>query len=347
MRVAILTVQVPFVRGGAEAHAFNLRQAIRDRGVEAEIVAIPFCSHPPGLIVDQILACQLLDLSESCGTPIDRTIGLKFPAYTIPHHHKVMWILHQHRSAYDLWEQPGGDLHPHPDGADITRLVRHADAASIPQDRPVFVSSRVVGERLQRFSDVAGTILHHPPPDAQHYKCLTDDAFLLVPGRINALKRQELMIRALAHTRRRIRVVFIGAPDEAGAMQALGELSRDLPPGSVEWRGQVPLAEKLLLYGSCRAVASIPSDEDYGYVALEAMLASKPVLTCSDSGGPLDFVRDGQTGTVCAPEPTAIARAIDRLWENPTRTRSMGRAGRAHYDALNLSWDHVVATLLA
>ena len=34
-------------------------------------------------------------------------------------------------------------------------------------------------------------------------------------------------------------------------------------------------------------------DEDYGYVTLEAMLSSKPVITCADSGGPLEFVVDG------------------------------------------------------
>ena len=33
-----------------------------------------------------------------------------------------------------------------------------------------------------------------------------------------------------------------------------------------------------------------PLDEDYGYVTLEAMLAAKPVITCTDSGGPLEFV---------------------------------------------------------
>ena len=31
-------------------------------------------------------------------------------------------------------------------------------------------------------------------------------------------------------------------------------------------------------------------DEDYGYITLEAFFAGKPVITHTDSGGPLEFV---------------------------------------------------------
>ena len=42
MRILIATVQVPFIRGGAEIHAEGLRDALRNAGHEAEILAIPF-----------------------------------------------------------------------------------------------------------------------------------------------------------------------------------------------------------------------------------------------------------------------------------------------------------------
>ena len=44
-----------------------------------------------------------------------------------------------------------------------------------------------------------------------------------------------------------------------------------------------------------------PFDEDFGYVTLEAFLARKPVITCTDSGGPNEFVVDGVNGCVCGP----------------------------------------------
>jgi glycosyltransferase involved in cell wall biosynthesis len=89
-----------------------------------------------------------------------------------------------------------------------------------------------------------------------------------------------------------------------------------------------------------------PFDEDYGYITLEAMLSSKAVITCSDSGGPLEFVEESETGFVVEPEPEQIAERIDYLYSNPSKARDMGRAGRAAYATKNISWEHVASQLL-
>jgi glycosyltransferase involved in cell wall biosynthesis len=88
-----------------------------------------------------------------------------------------------------------------------------------------------------------------------------------------------------------------------------------------------------------------PVDEDYGYVTLEAMLASKPVITCSDSGGPLEFVRDGETGLVAEPTAAALAAAMDRVWASRAVAAQWGEAGRGLYDQQDISWARVVSTL--
>lgn len=346
MRVGILTDQVPFIRGGAEAHADSLCQALRDRGCEAEIISVPFSWYPPQLIPDQIVACQLLDIEESCGVRIDRTIGLKFPAYTVPHANKVMWVLHQHRSAYDLWNRVPGDLHPHPSGKEVAKLIRDVDLVALPQARRIYANSKTVADRLSSFCGIDSIPLYHPPPQAEQFAWIEDGDFLLSPGRINALKRQDLVVRASALLQTPVKIVFIGAADERAYNQRL----RALPESSsdrIHWLGQVSSAEKLKLYGSCLGVLATPLDEDYGYVALEAMLSSKPVLTCTDSGGPLEFVVPGETGTICAPDPQSLAEAMDALWRDRARSRLQGKRGRARYDGLGLSWDHVVTTLLA
>jgi len=89
-----------------------------------------------------------------------------------------------------------------------------------------------------------------------------------------------------------------------------------------------------------------PQDEDYGYITLEAMLSSKPVITCSDSGGPLEFVKDGETGFVVEPDPVRIAEKIDWLYANKKKARAMGQAGRQAYQEKNINWNSVVDTLL-
>jgi len=104
--------------------------------------------------------------------------------------------------------------------------------------------------------------------------------------------------------------------------------------------------ERLDLYGNCLAVMFVPIDEDLGYVTLEAMLCAKAVLTASDSGGPLDFVEDGQTGCVRHPDIVQMAEAMDQLWSDRARTRAMGRAGHARYADMRLGWSRVLECLL-
>ena len=91
----------------------------------------------------------------------------------------------------------------------------------------------------------------------------------------------------------------------------------------------------------------MPFDEDYGYVTLEAMLSAKPVLTCTDSGGVLEFAEHGGTALVCEPDPEALAAQMDRLWNDRALAQRLGAAGRARYEALGIGWPQVVETLLA
>ena len=100
------------------------------------------------------------------------------------------------------------------------------------------------------------------------------------------------------------------------------------------------------LYAQALGVVFVPVDEDYGYVTLEAMLSSKPLITCIDSGGPLEFVIHNETGLVVEPSPAALAEAMDQLWKNRERAKIWGISARDHYESLNISWPNVVQTLL-
>ncbi len=347
MRVAIVTVQVPFVRGGAEMLAEGLQAAIQAAGHEADIVSIPFKWYPPAVLPEQVLACRLTDLTESLGRPIDRMIGVKFPAYLVPHPSKVLWLLHQHRSAYDLWDQRYGDLFPVPDGEAGMRFVRDTDTRLIPEAREVFTISRNVTQRLKHFCGIDSRPLYHPPPHADRYRSGEPGDYLLMPSRVNEIKRQGLVVEALFHTRHPVRVWFTGSPDSPGYHEVVQARSRALAPGRVAWLGQVSDERKLELFAHALGVVVPPFDEDYGYVTLEAMLSGRPVITCTDSGGPIEFIEHGRNGLVCAPDPEAIAEAMDALWEDRAFASRLGREGRAHYTDLNITWEHAVECLLA
>ncbi|HEY6245667.1 MAG TPA: glycosyltransferase family 4 protein [Pyrinomonadaceae bacterium] len=348
MRILITTVQVPFIRGGAEIHAEGLRNALCEFGHEAEILAIPFKWYPPERILDHMLACQLLDISEVAGTRVDLVIGLKFPSYLIPHPNKVLWILHQHRTAYELWDHPLSDLVYYPNGTEVRDVIRQADRKLIPRAKAIFANSRNVAERLKKFCGIDSTPLYHPPPNAERYYCSTVEDFLFFPSRLCIPKRQELVIEALAQTQNSVRVLFAGVSDQPSYANKLMSLARKFKVHDrVEWLGPISADEMRHRYANSIGVIYPPTDEDYGYVTLEAMLSSKPVVTCNDSGGPLEFVLDHKTGLITEPTPDALAAAFDLLWENRAEAKAWGEMGRVRYESFNLSWEHVVNKLLA
>lgn len=348
MRIVIATAQVPFIRGGAEILAEGLLHALRSQRHAAEIVAIPFKWYPPERILEQVLACRLLDLSESGGAPIDRVIGLKFPAYLIPHPHKVLWLLHQFRTAYDLWDHPFGDLDRYPNGPQVREAIQRIDQNLIPEAKAVFTISRNVSSRLWHYCGIDSVPLYHPPASAELFYGGPVEDYFFYPSRLASLKRQALVLQALAATRRPVRVRFAGLADEAHYGETLEMLARQLNvEHRVEWLGQVTEEEKRALYAHALGVIFPPVDEDYGYVTLEAMLAAKPLITCTDSGAPLEFVQHDVTGLIVKPSPQEIAMAMDRLWDDRSWAWAMGEAGKERYDNLNISWVAVAERLMA
>ena len=347
LRILIATVRVPFVNGGAEVLAEGLRRALMEAGHRAEIVTIPFKWYPAERILDHMLACRLLDLSETCGVPVDRLIGLKFPAYLIPHPRKVIWMIHQHRQAYDLWQHPLSDLHTYANGNDVRAAIHYADTELLPRIRGVFSISRNVTLRLKTYCEVIATPLYHPPQDAGRFYTRPAEGFLYFPSRIDSLKRQDLVLTALAQTRLPVKVYFTGSAQGTAFERKCVTLARKNGCADrVQWLGAVSEEKKRDLYARSLGVLFPPLDEDYGYVTLEGMLAQKPVITCTDSGGPLEFVVHHETGIVADPTPEALAAAMDGLWENRELARRWGEAGRQRYEDLHIDWGNVVEKLL-
>ena len=347
MRIVIATVQIPFVSGGAESHAAGLKAALEHEGHEADIVTVPFNPAVPERIADQMLACRLLDLTEIHGTRVDRLIGLKFPAYLIPHPNKVVWVLHQHRAAYDLWNYPFEDLSASPRGIIVRDAIRRADRL-LAEAKAVFANSKNIANRLGHFCGINATPLYHPPPHADEFFCAdTAEDYFFFPSRLSASKRQSLVLEALALTREKVRVRFAGVADSVEYGKRLKQLATKLGvEGRAEWLGYISEEEKRNHYARALAVIFPPVDEDYGYITLEAMLSSKAIVTCDDSGGPLEFVSPRKTGLVTKPTAAALAAALDELWRDRTLAAKLGRTGREAYERLGLSWSDVVKKLL-
>lgn len=343
MRVALASVQVPFIRGGAEALAYGLLRACRARGIEADLITLPFRFAPAAEVERGIAAWRAEDFCQLNGYTPDRVICLKFPTYHLQHPHKVAWLLHQHRAVYDLWDTPFGGSAKRPEDVCVRERVRATDDEALARMKGVYTIAGNVSRRLREYNGIESTPLYHPPPLAGRLYAGEPEPFVFVPSRLEGLKRQDLLIRAMARVKAPVVALLAGGGGQEPAMRRL--IAKHDLDDRVALLGEVDEATMLACYARCRAVFFGPRDEDYGYVTLEAMLAQKPVITCSDSGGPLEFVVDGETGLVVEPQPDAVAGAIERLARAPERAAGMGKAGLARYRDLNVSWDAVVETL--
>lgn len=70
-------------------------------------------------------------------------------------------------------------------------------------------------------------------------------------------------------------------------------------------------------------------DEHFGIVPIEAMAAYKPVIACN-SGGPVESIKNGETGFLCDPTPQKFASAMASLINDPQGAERMGREARRH-----------------
>lgn len=345
MRILICTTQVPFTRGGAESHVAGLQRALIEAGHQAETVALPFKWYPPSEIMRSAMAWRMLDLSAANGQTIDLVVGMKFPAYLVAHPNKVLWILHQHRSAYNLWGTQFDDLSTYPEGPQIREWIKHCDENFISEAKRVFANSRTVADRLKQYNNLESEVLYHPPPLADRLRAGEQRDYIFYPSRMEPQKRQELLIEAMKHVRAPVKAVFAGSPNDAKLYESL--IKQHGVTDRVCLRGFVSDDELIDLYAHALGVCYFPFDEDYGYVTLQSMLAAKPVIVPTDGGGATEFVEDGVTGSIVAPHPKAIAETIDQLHADRESARRLGEQARDKIASAHLSWENVVEKILS
>lgn len=341
MRIVIADVQVPFISGGGEALAAGLLRACRAAGHETELVTMPFRFAPDTEVVRSTNSWEAENFENLNGYAPDVLVCLRFPTYCSNHHNKVVWLLHQHRAFYDLWANDAPENTA--ERAAVRDCVVRKDTAHFAQVSRIYTISHNVSNRLKRFNGVASTPLYHPPPMAEKLYSSEPEAYIFAPSRLESLKRQWLLIEAMQYVHSPVAILIGGT---GGQEREYAKLIEQLHLGSrVRLVGRLSEAELAAYYACSLGVFFGPCDEDYGYITLEAMLARKPVITCTDSGGPLEFVLDHQTGLVVEPAPKAVASAIEYLFTNRKRAADFGAAGYARYQSMKLSWDNVVGEL--
>jgi glycosyltransferase involved in cell wall biosynthesis len=343
--IVVCEAQVPFVHGGAEVHVRELLRELKARGYDAELVSVPFKWYPKEEILPHAAAWRLLDLSESNGRPIDLVIATKFPTYFARHPNKVAWLIHQYRAAYELCGTPYSDFGHNERDVGLRDTLIRLDTEMLGECRRVFANAQNTANRVLKFNGLAAEALYHPPKLAARLAAAAPayGDFVLSVGRIESVKRVDLLVSAMARVDKPIRLVVAGDGTQRTNVERVAAEAG--VAGRVEFLGAVEDEQLLALYRDALAVLYPPYDEDFGYVTLEAFLSRKPVITATDSGGPNEFVVDGVNGLVRAPDPEAFAEAINALARDKRRAASLGDAG---YDrARTITWDGVIEKLVS
>ncbi len=340
-KICICSVQIPFVRGGAELFTENLAEQLLARSYQVDRVHLPFQTLPLEEVIKGCLAWRLLNLDHIYNDEIDLVIGTKFPSYMVPHRSKVIWLVHQYREIYDLYGTSYSGFQTASRDVQLRQKIIDLDQLAFSEAKKIFTISKTVSARLKVYNGVDSTPLYPPVADAREFFFSVQEDFVLSVSRLEANKRVHLLIEAMQHVSLQFKAVIVGEGflrKEFERLAAkLGLADRILFMGGVSRRDLIELYSRagVLFYG--------PVGEDYGYATLESFYARKPVITCPDSGGILEIV-DGSTGWIAETNPSAIAAAIEDALSKKQESKIRGEAGFQRISHIN--WNYVLDHLL-
>jgi len=345
MRVIIASTSVPHIDGGGRLIVRWTADAMRAVGHEVEEFYLPFPTDPR----PSLAAMVGLRATPFAGSA-DRLIAIRWPAHVIRHENKATWFIHHYRQFFDLWDSPHRGIQINPESLAYRETLRRIDNRGLAESRDLFTNSLIVRDRVREFNGLDAEPLYPPlGGDTSRFRTDSYGDFIFYPSRITPIKRQFLAVQAMRFTSSPVRLVIAGKPDEGRFGREISDYVRE---HSLEDRVELRLGwldedEKVDLLARCLALAYLPLDEDsYGYPSLEASHSAKPIVTLRDSGGALEFVRDGKEGLVAEPDPRSLAQAFDRLYEDRAAAERMGAQSFARRDELGIAWPHVIRRLL-
>lgn len=381
MKIAIIAPSpVPFSIGGAENLWWGLLNEINQHTPhQADLIKLPSPETSFLELIQSYKQFSNLDLSY-----FDRLITGKYPGWMVKHDRHICYMLHRLRGLYDTYpkslptffkthhtsvlecqklmqrndfsrsllpdffsclEVLSADQSisesffqfPGPFAKEVIRFLDNIGLASGAVKKYAAISN-TVANRNDYFPLKAKVDVIYPPSNLSKFYCNGDD-YLFTISRLDGPKRIALLIEAMRLVRSDIPLKIAGTgPDEERLKKLANADSR------IEFLGFVKDHEVVDLYAHALAVPYVPYDEDYGLVTIEAMMSGKPVLTVSDSGGPTEFVKNGETGFCVLPTPEALAERIDYLCTHRSECRQMGQQG--HKLVSTITWDNTVSRLL-
>ena len=376
MNIAIVAPShVPFALGGAERLWTNLCHAINSSSnFQADIIKLPAPENDFWSIVDSYRQFYYLDLSH-----FDLVISGKNPTWMVNHPNHVIYMLHPLRGLYDtysLFHLPYEVISNNPKIAKIAfacdkgvnteelflllddlrkddlsldseqfrlpspflrKIVHRFDSNAMQGVKKITAISKTVASRFEYFHGVPDVEVIYPPSDLI---CNSRPAerYFFAYSRLDSAKRVDLIIKAFRKLEVDYELRIAGVGDQLAYLQELSKGDK-----RIKFLGRLSEEQLSQQLASAYAVPFIPYQEDYGLVAIEALGAGKPLITCTDSGGPTEFVLNGQNGFIAEPNTESLADAMNSciLFDNYSTLSKC-----ATESVSNINWSNVIHRLI-
>lgn len=160
----------------------------------------------------------------------------------------------------------------------------------------------------------------------------SQDLILTLVGRISRLKGHKWLLSTFINELSKnleVKLLFVGSPVE-NQEYYLEEIEKIILDNKLVNRVKIiPFTKDLSKIWSITDIAIMPSTEaeSFGLVAVEAMLAKKPVIG-SNHGGLTEIIVNNETGFLVEPNnETKLAEAISKLIESPELRKQFGESG--------------------
>jgi glycosyltransferase involved in cell wall biosynthesis len=215
--------------------------------------------------------------------------------------------------------------------SDIAVFNSKASMDYMLQKRPKLASkSKVVLNGLDRTAPPTS------PQDIESFRrsefnASAETVVIALVGRISRWKGQQLLLNAFQKLQHKadVRLVFVGSPppNQEIFLDSLNEKINEY--GLSDKVFIFPFRNDIWTVWDSIDIAAVPSTEPepFGLVAIEAMLASKPVVG-ANHGGLTEIIIDGKTGILFEPgNENALHGSLEILVKNKALRETMGSEG--------------------
>lgn len=324
MRITFLMGRLP-ARTGGEVYNFHLQEHLRKLGFEVVpvhvrpwhvLTSLPLAMRPGLLIADEHFTAHLMLMSL-----LRRLLG-RVPLVVVCHHldgYRRTWLERPLRWA---------------------RLCLADRIVAVSQHtREELVSLGLPPERIEVVHpgyaprDLPDPSAEAPGPPVK----------LLCVAPSVPRKGLGYLLKAMTGVDRRVRLHIVGDTDTNHHRRVLQPLVRRLGLADrVTFEGRVTAAALSTHYASAHLFVLPSLREGFGIVLLEAMHSGLPIVASRAAAIP-ELVEDGVTGLLVPPrDAQALARAIQKLVDDPEAGRRMGQEGRRRVLG-RFSWERTCA----